>query len=75
MFVKYYHHLTRVYVPSFSPRFIFHSLEIQRRCESIVKMVEKEIADIRKQEEEEEAQKMASTSAEGAVRANAAEAP
>ena len=40
-----------------------------------MKMVEKEIADIRKQEEEEEAQKMASTSAEGAVRANAAEAP
>lgn len=52
----------------------FFSLEIQRRCESIVKMVEKEIADIRKQEEEEEAQKVASTSAEGVAKATAVEA-
>lgn len=51
---------------------VFCSLEIQRRCESIVKMVEKEIADIRKQEEEEEAQK---TTTEGAVTATAVQAP
>ena len=30
------------------------SQEIQKRCEAIVKMVEKEIEDIRKKEEEEE---------------------
>jgi hypothetical protein len=32
----------------------FYSQDIQRRCESIVKIVEKEIADIRKAEEEQQ---------------------
>jgi len=36
-----------------------NSQEIQRRCESIVKMVEKEIADVRQAEEEEEKKKAA----------------
>ena len=34
-----------------------NSQEIQKRCESIVKMVEKEIFDLRKAEEKEEEQK------------------
>jgi len=38
------------------------SQEIQRRCESIVKMVEKEISDTRKAEEDEEQKKVAASS-------------
>ncbi len=36
---------------------LIHSQEIQKRCESIVKMVEKELEDIRKVEEAQEAAK------------------
>lgn len=43
------------------------SQEIQRRCESIVKIVEKEIADIRKAEEEEEKKMKSAGVMEGAT--------
>ena len=72
MFVSDYHnHTSHLCIFILTSIVSFCSLEIQRRCESIVKMVEKEIADIRKQEEEEEAQKAASTSAEGVATATA----